>query len=184
MAGCACRAYNLPHQRWISITGDNRDLNGVEGVRIQFAEIGDDQVAPSSVMVNGVLAQVVDASAGIFFAARSGLVDSETGLKAIGFTDFEVDGITTSRPIFALTDVDHGVSLAGNYLLVGNTAGELQALAVSGNGSLESPFQVAALADEGVLVDGLLAGTNVVEFDVIDAHGNVQLVCGILYVRP
>ena len=149
-------------------------FNGVEGVRIQFTEIGDDQVAPSSVMVNGVLAQVVDASAGIFFAARSGLVDSETGLKAIGFTDFEVDGITTSRPIFSLTDVDHGVSLAGNYILVGNTAGELQAHAVTGNGSLESPFQVAALADEGVLVDGLLAGTNVVEFDVIDAHGNVN----------
>ena len=47
-------------------------------------------------------------------------------MKAIGFTDFEVDGIITSRPIFALTDVDHGVSLAGNYILVGNTAGELR----------------------------------------------------------
>ena len=154
-------------------------FNGVEGVRIQFTEIGDDQVTPSTVTVNGVLAQVVDASAGVFFVARSDLLDSEpvdsvAGLKAIGFTDFEVDGITTSRPIFELSDVDHGVSLSGNYILVGNTAAELQAHAVTGDGSLESPFVVSAVVDEGVLADGLLAGTNVVEFDVVDAHGNVN----------
>ena len=149
-------------------------FNGVHGVRIKLTEVNGDNVVSDSVLVNGTSAQVVDEVNGVYFISRASLLDSATGLKAIGYVDVELDGITTQKAIFDLTTEEHGVSSGGNYVLIEDAILGLQAFAVSGDGSVDLPYEVADMADTGDLADDLLDGTNVITYDVVDQYGNVN----------
>ena len=149
-------------------------FNGVQGVRFQVTEAAaTEQVLPDTVTVNGTAATAIDVGSGVYFVARTDLVDSVGGLQRIGEVNFEVDGITAARPVFSLTTTDHGVSAGGNYILIGNSTDGWQAHGVSGDGSV-TPFTVDATADTGTLAATLFDGTNVIEFEVEDANGNTN----------
>ena len=150
-------------------------FNDVQGVRFQLTEANaGDQIAAGSVTVNGVTATVVDQGSSVYFVARTDLVDSTNGLSKIGAVDFEVDGISIARPIFTLTAAGLGVSADGIYILIGNSTDGWQAHSVLGDGG-NTPYSASATADTGTLdVSALFSGSNLLEFDVADASGNVN----------
>ena len=126
-----------------------------------------------TVKVNGVSATVIDEASGVYFVEKSDLKDSFGGLQRVDVVNFELDGITSSRPIFELTSLDHGVSAGGKYILVGNSTDGWWAHSVSGDGD-STPYSVSEIADTGTLSASLFDATNVIEFDVEDAVGNVN----------
>lgn len=146
-----------------------------DGVRIQISELGSDQLLQDSLRVNGEVVDIIDASRGIFEISPNTLVDSATGLKAVGYVDVLVDGLMTSRPVFSLTAADHGVTVNGNYVLVEDVGAQsgFNAFGVNGDGT-NTPFTVSETQDSNGLSAMLLSGTNVVTYDVVDEYGNAN----------